>query len=88
MPKYNQTEAEAETEAKTMTESDLQHAIDCAHDCNVGYQAAPYEAELTRRERQAKQDNEIANACVSALGDRGAQPEDIFANSANLFGGK
>jgi len=48
--KYKQTEAE--TEAKTMTVSDLQHAIDCAHDCDVGYQAAPYQAELARRNEQ------------------------------------
>lgn len=72
----------------SMTEGDMQHAIDCAYDCDVAGNeyGRSLVAEDKRRSRKKVIDSEIANACVAALGDRGAQPiDDPGADSARML---
>jgi hypothetical protein len=59
------------------SDAGLQHAIDCAWDCDSKRQAKFYKAELDRRHRQAAK-------CLAVPTDT-AQVEDVFADSANLF---
>jgi len=68
------------------TDADLQHMIECQHDNDImdNTWGKELEAEQVRRNTQRRADNEIAGACVAALGDRGADA-DIYADSAELF---
>jgi len=74
------------TNLTALTDADLQHMIDCHGDCDLmgNSWGKALEAEQFRRNTQRQVDNEIAGACVSALGDRGADA-DIYADSAELF---
>jgi len=74
------------TNLTSLTDADLQHMIDCHGDCDLmgNSWGKALEAEQFRRNTQRRMDNEIAGACVAALGDRGADV-DIYADSAELF---
>jgi hypothetical protein len=73
---------------RAISDSDLQHLIDCQNDCSLmgNSWGKTLQAEDDRRSKERRMNNEIADACVAALGDRGAQPEeDVLGDSAKLF---
>jgi len=79
-------EASTAASLAAMTDADLQHHVDCQNDADLMANAwgKALEAEQIRRDTQRRADGEVAEACVSALGDRGAGT-DIYADSAELF---
>ena len=66
---------------ESVTEAQLDHMIDCARDCDsIGNEwGQALLAEERRRKALRVLDNATADACVAALGDRGAQGPDLFA---------
>lgn len=80
-----------ETELPKMTDAELDHEYVALTDNNHGDVAAMVRAEISKRRGQRASDNEIMDACVAALGDRGAvasydPANDPFADTGKIFG--
>lgn len=74
---------------KAVSDSDFQHLLDSNADCDQtgNVWGEMLRSEDSRRSQQRRMDNEIADACVAALGDRGAlATEDGYGDSSKLFG--
>ena len=72
----------------SISDSDLDHLIDCQHQISgMGNSwGLALTAEESRRRAQRIADNETADACIAALGDRRAQStEDPMGDSLALF---
>jgi hypothetical protein len=74
---------------ENVTDSQLDHMIDCAHDCDsIGNEwGQALLVEERRRKALRVLYNATADVCVAALGDRGAQGPDLFALVMGETGG-
>jgi hypothetical protein len=71
-----------------LSDSDLDHLIDCQHQISgMGKSwGLALIAEADRRRAQRVADNQTADACIAALGERGAQSaQDPMGDSLALF---